>query len=133
MTGLNPKRILIVDDSPMVLEMVTVALEDAGYEVLCANDLKELEDHCQYNDPHLILMDVQMPEAFGDDVAMVLRLVRGIDVPIYLFSNLDEDELAERAADAECDGWISKRSGIEAMVNRVGSIVGPPGPGAGAP
>ena len=80
MSGLDPKRILIVDDSPMVLELVTVALEAEGYEVLCANDLNELEDHCQYGDPDLILMDVQMPEAFGDDVAMVLRLVRGVNI-----------------------------------------------------
>ena len=117
------KRILIVDDSPMVLDLVTAALEARGYEVIACNDLNDLE-RTKLGKTSLILMDVQMPEAFGDDVAMVLRLVRGVDAPIYLFSNLDEDELAERAEDAECDGYISKRAGIEAMVAKVDSILG---------
>ncbi len=118
------KRILIVDDSAMVLDLVTVSLEADGYEVIAANDLKELEDYDLEAGVDLILMDVQMPEAFGDDLAMVLRLVRGVEAPIYLFSNIDERELAERALDAECDGYISKRAGIDAMVAQVNQILG---------
>ena len=41
----------------------------------------------------LILMDVQMPELYGDDVAMVLRNERHITTPIYLFSSLSPGEL----------------------------------------
>jgi DNA-binding NarL/FixJ family response regulator len=68
-------------------------------------------------------MDVQMPEAFGDDVALTLRHAYGISAPIYLLSSLEEDELAERVKWAGIDGFIPKQLGVEAIVRRVRSIV----------
>jgi DNA-binding response OmpR family regulator len=117
------KTILIVDDSALVLEMMCAALTAAGYEVLVANDLTQLEEHRTRHRPDLVLMDVQMPEAFGDDVAMVLRAAREVEAPIYLLSTLDEAELQRRAADAEIDGYISKRIGAAAIVGKVREIL----------
>ena len=124
MIATRRKQILIVDDSALVLDMMRAALDAAGYEVLIANDLTQLEEHRQRHRPDLVLMDVQMPEAFGDDVAMVLRAAREVDAPIYLLSTLDEAELARRAADAEIDGFIPKQMGAEAIVKRVQQIIG---------
>ena len=121
------KQILIVDDSALVLDMMRAALDAAGYDVLVANDLTQLEEHRRFHRPDLVLMDVQMPEAFGDDVAMVLRAAREVDAPIYLLSTLDEAELKRRAADAEIDGFISKQMGAEAIVSRVREIIGASG------
>ncbi len=115
-------RILMMDDSPLFLEMAREALEGAGFTVLCAQNLEELERRTAER-PDLVLMDVQMPEAFGDDVAMVMRAVRGVNVPIYLLSSLDEDELAARAGEAEIEGFISKSAGVDALVTRVRSIL----------
>jgi CheY-like chemotaxis protein len=118
------KQILLVDDSALVLEVMRAALIGAGYEVLIANNLDELEAHRQSHQPDLVLMDVQMPEAFGDDVAMVLRAAREVEAPIYLLSTLDEADLRRRAADAEIDGFICKQIGAEAIVQRVQQIIG---------
>ena len=123
MIALRRKQILIVDDSPLVLDMMRAALDAAGYEVLIANDLTQLEEHRHRHRPDLVLMDVQMPEAFGDDVAMVLRAAREVDAPIYLLSTLDEAELRRRAADAEIDGFIPKQMGAAAIVLRVQEIL----------
>ena len=121
------KQILIVDDSALVLDMMRAALDAAGYDVLVANDLTQLEEHRQRHRPDLVLMDVQMPEAFGDDVAMVLRAAREVEAPIYLLSTLDEGELRRRAADAEIDGFIPKQMGAAAIVSRVREIIGAAG------
>jgi CheY-like chemotaxis protein len=118
------KRILFMDDSALFLEVGKTALEEAGYEILQARDLAELE-RVQELEPDLVLMDVQMPEAFGDDVAMVLREVRGLRAPIYLLSSLDVEELTRRAREAGVDGCISKHDGMEAIVRRVREIIGP--------
>jgi DNA-binding response OmpR family regulator len=123
MTAKRP-QILLVDDSPLVLEMMSAALTRAGYDVITAQDLAQLDKHRANSRPDLVLMDVQMPEAFGDDVAMVLRAAREVDAPIYLLSTLDEAELKRRAADAEIDGFISKQIGAEAIVQRVQQIIG---------
>jgi len=126
--AIRRKQILIVDDSALVLDMMRAALDAAGYDVLIANDLAQLEEHRRFHRPDLVLMDVQMPEAFGDDVAMVLRAAREVEAPIYLLSTLDEAELKRRAADAEIDGFISKQMGAEAIVSRVREIIGVGGP-----
>lgn len=118
------KRILVVNDSGVTLEVTKQALETAGNQVTIAQNLTELEQARAESAPlDLILMDVQMPQLFGDDVAMVLKNVHGMSAPIYSYSNLDEDELRTRAANAELDGYICTRDGVEAMVARVESII----------
>jgi DNA-binding response OmpR family regulator len=117
------KRILLVDDSELMLEMAMSALEDQGYEVEMASNLGELEQKRLSGTFDLVLMDVQMPEAFGDDVAAVLRDVRGMDAPIYLLSSLDDEELRRRADEAGLQGFIPKREGMGNLVRRVKEIL----------
>jgi DNA-binding response OmpR family regulator len=118
-TTAAPKKILVFDDSPLVLELTQHALESAGFAVAAAADLTAFEQARATMVPDLILVDVQMPEAFGDDVASTLRGARGVKVPILLVSNLEDAELQRRAAEADVDGWISKRGGMTELVRRV--------------
>lgn len=117
------KRILLMDDSEIFLEVTGSALKAAGYEVVCANDLAQLAEARAKGPSDLVLMDVQMPEAFGDDVAMTLRHVYGISAPIYLLSSLEEKELVDRVEWAKIDGFISKQVGLQAIVDRVRTIL----------
>jgi DNA-binding response OmpR family regulator len=118
------KKILVVDDSPMMLELSRDALEAAGYQPLPTSDLAEMGRLLERESPDLILMDVQMPEAYGDDVANVLRGLRNVTVPVLLFSILDEKELADRAKAADVDGYIYKGAGLTEMVRRVRALLG---------
>jgi DNA-binding NarL/FixJ family response regulator len=68
-------------------------------------------------------MDVQMPELYGDDVAAVLRHVRGTRARIILFSNLPPEELSQRAAEAGLDGFITKQQGMDALVSQVRELL----------
>ena len=118
------KRILLMDDSALFLDVVRHVLEGAGYEVVCAKDLAEL-DRVRHDKPaDLVLMDVQMPEAFGDDIAMTLRFAHDVKTPIYLLSSLSDEDLAERAVWAKADGYISKSVGVEGILERVREILG---------
>lgn len=117
------KTILVFDDSPMVLELTRAALESAGFTVAIAEDLATFERHRGALDPDLILVDVQMPEAFGDDVVLTLREGHGVRVPILLVSSLDESELATRAARARAAGYIQKRAGMGELVRRCKEVL----------
>ena len=117
------KRILLIDDSPIIQAAATHALIEAGYEVSTRSTFDELMSQ-PIDGFDLILMDVQMPELYGDDVAMVLRHERGVTTPIYLFSTLDAAELEERSASAQVDGYISKGLGMPHVIERVRSILG---------
>lgn len=119
------KRILLMDDSPIFLAVARHALEKAGYEVITASDLETFQQARQQKPADLVLMDVQMPEAFGDDIAMTLRFAHDVDTPIYLLSSLEDKDLAERANEAQIDGYISKNIGMDAIVDEVRRILGP--------
>ena len=117
------KRVLIVDDSPIVLMAARHVLVEAGYDVETRNGVEDLSAQGATGFD-LILMDVQMPELFGDDVASILRNDRAIQTPIYLFSTLPNEELAVRARDARVDGYISKDLGMSNLVGEVRRILG---------
>jgi CheY-like chemotaxis protein len=119
------KRILLMDDSEIFLAVARRALEQAGYEVVIAHDLESFQQARTQKPADLVLMDVQMPEAFGDDIAMTLRFAHDVDTPIYLLSSLPDHELAERANEAQIDGFISKNIGIDRIIEQVRRILDP--------
>jgi DNA-binding response OmpR family regulator len=121
------KSILVFDDSPFALALTRAALESAGFEVAVAEDLSSFERQRMTFDPDLILVDVQMPEAFGDDVASTLRGWHGVQVPIVLVSSLDQVELERRAQRAQASGYICKGAGMSELVRRCRELldVGP--------
>lgn len=123
-SGSVPRRALIVDDSPLVLEMLKSSLEAAGVAVDTAIDLGTLEASRSSAAPDIIVLDVQMPEAYGDDVATTLRGAYGVAVPILLMSTIAPEELAERAQNAGVDGWVSKRDGLDKVVTRILEVLG---------
>jgi DNA-binding response OmpR family regulator len=114
-----------MDDSVLVLEVVTAALEASGIEARVASSLDELERVRAAGEPDLYVLDVQMPEAFGDDVGQVLRDVRASKAPIVLFSSLREDVLATRAREAGFE-YVSKSAGVGALVDRIRALVAEP-------
>ena len=71
----------------------------------------------------MILVDVQMPEAFGDDVVLALREGHGVRVPILLVSSLEESELASRTERARAAGYIQKKVGIGELVRRCKQVL----------
>ena len=120
-----PRKILIIDDSPLVLEVTRSALEHAGYIVSTATTLDAFEQERRTPPaPDLILVDVQMPEVFGDDLASTVRGAYGELAPIVLLSSLDDAELSERARTSEAHGWISKRAGLDALLAKIAEVLG---------
>ncbi|HEY5927633.1 MAG TPA: response regulator [Kofleriaceae bacterium] len=117
------KRILLVDDSEIVRAACEHALTRAGYHVETRDGIEDMGARGSSGFA-LILMDVQMPELFGDDVASVLRNDRDIHTPIYLFSTLPDAELRQRAEQAGIDGFIAKGEGTEHLVASVRKILG---------
>lgn len=118
-----PPRILIIDDSPLVLEVTRSALEHAGYVVATATTLDSFEHERRAEPPDLILVDVQMPEAFGDDLALTVRGAYGETAPIVLLSSLDDEELNQRAQYASATGWVSKRAGLDALLKKITEVL----------
>jgi DNA-binding response OmpR family regulator len=117
------KRILVVDDSEIVLEACRMALEEAGFWVKCIKSptfsLKDAEEI----KPDLALVDVMFPGSMtGDSLAQFMKMVSG-DFPVFLFSDIAEEELKQRAEKAGVQGYIRKSWGLDEMVKRIESAL----------
>lgn len=118
------KTIAIIDDSALVLNGARSVLEPEGFRVLTFDKAGDF-DPATNGVPALFLVDINMPEFYGDDIVDYLRDAFAVTVPIYLFSDVDEVELARRAAACHADGYISKRRGLNSLPTIVKTIVGP--------
>ncbi len=67
------KRVLIVDDSSALLDSLTAAFEDAGYEVGSAVDGEEVFRKMATLDPDALLLDIYMPKINGADVCRLVK------------------------------------------------------------
>jgi DNA-binding response OmpR family regulator len=119
-------RVLVIDDSPMLVELTVRALTAAGYQAHGAMDLASLEQKLAEGPAALILMDVNMPEMFGDDVVEYLRSMKKVSAKLVLYSDIPEQELATKARTSGADGYILKGAGLEAVLDAVIKLIGPP-------
>lgn len=115
------KRILVVDDSEIVLAKATEALATRGYEVLTALSAAAA-DTCIYGEivPDMIILDVMMPMLDGDKKAKLLKsddLTRNI--PILLLSSKNEEELARLTVESGADGYIRKPFTFRELVEKI--------------
>ncbi len=112
-------RVLVIDDSPMTVQLISEALIAAGISVDNASDLAILDERLNSNTYELVLVDVNMPEMFGDDVVEFLRSQRKLTARLLLYSDLPEDELLQKTKDSGADGYVAKSQGLEATVETI--------------
>lgn len=115
MTAATNKTVLLVDDSELLLEMAAFHLEQSGFNVVTACDLATLKETLAKSPPDLVVLDVQMPDVSTAELSEALG---AIGAPIWLFSALDEAQLAERAAAAGAADYIRKDEGLEELARR---------------
>ena len=118
------KKILLLDDSTITLEMEKAVLEDRGYRVAIASNLLEFQALLEQFQPEVILSDLMMPDISGKDIVRVLKQDFHTEkIPIILFSSKADDELQEIAEQAGADGFLSKSHGIDKLGDMVDEMV----------
>ncbi len=120
----DKKRILLLDDSAITLEMEKAVLEERGHKVALATNLLEFQQQLDAFQPEIILTDLMMPDISGKDIVRVLKQDFHTEkIPIVLFSSKPDDELAVIAEQAGADGYLSKAHGLEKLGDMVEEIV----------
>jgi two-component system chemotaxis response regulator CheY len=117
-------RILTVDDSAAMRQMVEVTLTSAGYAVEKATDGREALALAQSQSFDLVITDVNMPNMDG------LSLVRGLrELPAYRFTPVlvltteRSDELKNEGRQAGATGWIMKPFNPERLIETVAKVL----------
>lgn len=119
-------RVLVIDDSPMLLELTVRGLAAAGYQAAGAADLAQLDTQLATGPFDLIMVDVNMPEMFGDDVIEYLKTQRQVLSKLVLYSDVPEGELSHKMKSSGADGYISKSHGLEGALESVRAFLGAP-------
>jgi CheY-like chemotaxis protein len=118
------KKILLLDDSLITLELERAALTQRGYEVALATNLFEFQAALESFQPEIILTDLVMPDVSGKDIVRVLKQDFHTErIPIVLFSSKEDAELAEIAEQTGADGWLSKAQGLEKLGDMLDELV----------
>lgn len=112
------RRILVIDDSEIVLDVVKQTLEEAGYEVHTRNSPFLLLQVVRSIDPGLILLDVNMPALSGTKALEILAKYK-LQVPVVFHSDRSEKELKEIVASTGAAGFIRKTSDANLFVTEV--------------
>ena len=99
-------RVLALDDDPRTLKLVRDTLEPAGFEAIVTGDPGQLADLVEETDPHVLLLDMMLPNT--DGIALMRDVLTGCDAPVIFLSAYDRSELIERAFEMGAVDYITK-------------------------
>lgn len=117
------KRILAVDDSKTMRDMVSFTLKGAGYEVLVADDGVNALSALKGEEVDLIITDINMPNMNGIELVQNLRGdPRFRATPILILTTESDDGIKQQGRAAGATGWIVKPFVPEKLLKVVGKV-----------
>ena len=115
---------LVVDDNPVNLKLVSITLRVEGFEVVTASDAEEARAAIARELPALILMDIQLPGTDGLTLTRELRSAAATrDIPVIALTAYAMKGDEATALAAGCDAYISKPIDTNALPGIVMGII----------
>ena len=117
-------KILLVDDEPDILEILSYNLLAEGYTVLTATNGVEAVKQAKINQPDLIIMDVMMPEMDGIEACEQIRTIPEIKETIITFLTARGEDYSQVAGfEAGADDYITKPIKPKVLVSKIKSLL----------
>ncbi|MBC7587111.1 MAG: response regulator transcription factor [Chitinophagaceae bacterium] len=117
------KRILIADDEPDILEIISYNLTKEGYEVYTAKDGNEAIDRAKILNPELIILDIMMPKKTGIEVCNILRSQSLFQETLIIFLTALSDENSQiKGLETGADDYVSKPISPKVLISRVNAL-----------
>jgi len=116
-----PAKILIVDDEPSIIEMLSYNLRRASYDVLIARDGEEALAQARQGQPDLIILDLMLPRLDGLEVCRAVRRER--DVPIIMLTARDAEIDRVVGLELGADDYVVKPFSVRELMARVKSVL----------
>jgi two-component system alkaline phosphatase synthesis response regulator PhoP len=117
-------KILLVDDEPDILEIVGYNLSQEGYKIVTANNGKEAIAVAKKEKPHLIIMDVMMPEMDGIEACENIRQIPDLQQTIITFLTARNEDYSQVAGfEAGADDYIAKPIKPKLLVSKVKALL----------
>ncbi len=115
------KKILIIDDEQSIRKVLEIHLQDAGYEVVTAENGKRGLELAMKSNVDLVLCDLKLPDRPGLEVIKTLRTIRGL-VPVVVISGFIDDTTISDAREAGVKEYLSKPFLKEKLLSLLNTI-----------
>ena len=117
-------RILLVDDEQDILEIVGYNLSLEGYQVFTAKNGIEAVSKAKKKQPHLVILDVMMPEMDGIEACEIMRNTPGLENTIITFLTARGEDYSQLAGfEAGADDYIQKPIKPKVLVSKVKALL----------
>lgn len=117
-------KILIADDEPDILEFVCYNLEKEGFDVSTANNGLEALQKAKEVNPHLILLDIMMPEMDGVEVCKELRALPEFEHTIISFLTARSEDYSQIVGfEVGGDDYITKPIRPRVLISRINALL----------
>lgn len=117
-------KILLVDDEKDIVELIEYNLQREGFQILTASNGKQAIKVAQKELPHLILMDIMMPELDGIEACSQLRSIPALSDTIIAFLTARSEDYSQLAGfEAGADDYITKPIKPKVLVSKVKALL----------
>lgn len=116
------KRILVVDDEPSIVTLLTYNLEQAGFEVLSASNGEEGRDLAIEECPDAMILDLMLPKLDGMEVCKELRQAK-VFIPILMLTAKDDEFDKVLGLELGADDYLTKPFSPREVIARVKAIL----------
>ncbi|MBZ4189007.1 response regulator [Niabella beijingensis] len=117
-------KILVADDEPDILDILSYNLIKEGYDVTTAKDGEEAIDLANKVKPHLIILDMMMPKKTGVQVCQVLRAQSTFkDTLIMFLTALNDESTQIRGLETGADDYVNKPVSPKVLLSRVSALL----------
>jgi two-component system, OmpR family, KDP operon response regulator KdpE len=110
-------KILVVDDEPQIHTFIRISLAAEGFEYLGAESIAAAKRLIEQNSPHLLILDLGLPDGDGMDLVNFVRSIS--NTPILILTARDEEDEKIRLLEAGANDYLSKPFGIRELIVRV--------------
>ncbi len=118
------KKILVVEDHPDLVYILTRFLESLGYTVISAKHGSEGVEIAAKEKPHLILMDILMPVMDGREATRKIRSnPKTHDIPILATTFLYKEPELKRCIEAGCNDWLVKPFSRQDLQGKIQALI----------
>ncbi len=117
-------KILLVDDEPDILEIVGYNLSNAGYQIITGSNGVQAVKLAKKHKPHLVILDVMMPEMDGIEACEQIRKVPELSETVITFLTARGEDYSQVAGfDAGADDYITKPIKPKVLLSRVKALL----------
>jgi two-component system alkaline phosphatase synthesis response regulator PhoP len=117
-------RILLVDDEPDILEIIGYNLSTEGYQITTAENGAEAISQAKKHKPHLIVLDVMMPEMDGIEACEKIRAIPELSETVITFLTARGEDYSQVAGfEAGADDYITKPIKPKVLISKVKSLL----------